>query len=356
MDQAAEIAPHCDEVREGPYFPFRHPDPQTDRSSRYGDWLGLHHFDDPGVVRSAIESWRRLIDETKPAVIVAEQSPGAVLAGRTLGVPVVHVGVPVTTPPPEMGVYPPYLPDKSTPAAYDETLLLGAVNEAIAHFGLAPLPALPAIYTADDEVVATLDILDRYREWRTSRRVPPVLGGWSDPGVRLREEVFVYLSTWDRFDPVILTAIATLDLPKRVVVAANAGLTVGLMSWKRTTVQDQPLPPGEIVRHSRLLVHAGNHGMSCLGLRAGIPQVTLSAQPEHVYDGRQLAAAGVGAVIERNHWSVPTIQKVIREAWSNTPMAERAAALAQELAPQFRNDPGEATADRVEAIIGSRVF
>lgn len=308
------------------------------------------------MVRSAIESWRRLIDENKPAVIVAEQSPGAVLAGRTLGVPVVHVGVPVTTPPPEMDVYPSYLPGEQIPAAYDETLLLEAVNEAIAHFRLAPLRALPAIYTADDEVVATIRMLDRYREWRTSRRVPPVLGGWSEPGERLREEVFVYLSTWDRFDPVILTAIATLDLPKRVVVAANAALTVGLMNWKRTRVQDKPLPPAEIVRRSRLLVHAGNHGMSCLGLRAGIPQVTLSGQAEHTYDGRQLAAAGVGATIERNHWSVPAIQNVIREAWSNAQMAERAAALARELASQFRDDPGEATADRVEAIIGSRVI
>jgi hypothetical protein len=348
------MGPYCDEVRQGPYFPFRHPDPSIDRSSRYGDWLGLHHFDDPGVVLNAIESWRRLIGEIKPAVIVAEQSPGAVLAGRTLGVPVVHVGVPVTTPPPEMAAYPPFLADETTPAAYDELILLDAVNEAVANFGLAPLPALPALYTADDEVVATLGVLDRYREWRTSRPVPPVLGGWSEPGERLREEVFVYLSTWDRFDPVILTAIATLDLPKRVVVAANAGLTVGLMNWKRTAIQDRPLPPSEIARRARVLVHAGNHGMTCLGLRAGLPQVTLSAQPEHVYDGRQLAAAGVGVAIERNRWSVPAIQKFIREAWSDTQMAERAAALARDMAPQFEGDPGEATADRVEAVIGSR--
>jgi UDP:flavonoid glycosyltransferase YjiC (YdhE family) len=355
MGQASEIAAHCEFVREGPYYPYREPNEQLNPSSRYGDWLGLHHFGDAQVLRTAIENWRRLIDEHKPTVVVAEQAPGAILAARSLGVPVVHVGVPVTTPPPQMTSFPPYLPDDGTPALYDERFLLEAMNEAITHYGLAPLSALPALYTADDEVVATLDLLDRYAEWRASPRVAPVVGEWNEPGERLREEAFIYLSTWDRFDPIILTAIATIDIPKRVVIAGNAKLAVDLMRWQRTTVADKPLPPAEIARHARVLVHAGNHGMCCLGLRAGLPQVTLSGQPEHIFDGRQLANAGVGANIEYDRWSVPAIQNVIRDAWSNVRLAERAAALAEELAPQFRDEPGAATADRIEAVIDSRV-
>src|SRR5262249_39942477 len=217
VGQAPEIAPYCESVQEGPYYPYREPNEQLAPSSRYGDWLGLHHFDDPRVLRTAMENWRRLIDEHKPSVVVAEQAPGAILAARSLNVPVIHVGVPVTTPPPQMMSFPPYIADDATPALYDERVLLEAMNEAIAAYGLPAFSALPALYTADDEVVATLDLLDRYGEWRASQRVTPVVGEWCEPGERLREEAFVYLSTWDRFDPIILTAIATLDLPKRVV-------------------------------------------------------------------------------------------------------------------------------------------
>jgi UDP:flavonoid glycosyltransferase YjiC (YdhE family) len=356
MGQAFEIAPYCVAVHQGPYYPIQESNEHFVPSSRHSDWLGLLHFDDPKTLSTAIESWRRLIDENNPTIVVAELAPGAILAARTLSIPVVHVGVPVTTPPPQMTSFPPYLLDDPAPAQFDEGVLLNAINEAIAHYSLAPLPTLPAMYAADDEVVATLEMFDRYRDWRTSPRVSPVMGEWSEPGERLREEAFVYLSTRDRFDPIILTAIATLNIPQRIVVADNARLTVELMRWQRTSVESGPLLPSEIARHARLLVHAGNHGMSCLGLRAGLPQVTLSALPEHIYDGRQLANADVGRNIEHNRWSVPAIQNLIRDAWSSIQLAERAVALAEELSPQFRCDPGAATADRIEAVIGSRVL
>jgi UDP:flavonoid glycosyltransferase YjiC (YdhE family) len=79
--------------------------------------------------------------------------------------------------------------------------------------------------------------------------------------------------------------------------------------------------------------------------------VTLSDQAEHVFDGRQIAAAGAGIILERRQWTVPAIHKAIHEAWANTAMVDRARALAASLAPQFDGDPGEMTADRIEAII-----
>jgi UDP:flavonoid glycosyltransferase YjiC (YdhE family) len=98
-------------------------------------------------------------------------------------------------------------------------------------------------------------------------------------------------------------------------------------------------------------VHAGNHGVSCLGLRLGLPHVTLSAQPEHMFDGRRIAEAGAGRNLEPKRWTVPNIQAAVRETWDDHAMAERAAALAQELAPEFAGDPGELTADRIEAVM-----
>jgi hypothetical protein len=282
--------------------------------------------------------------------VVAEQSPTAILAARSLAIPVAHVGVPVTAPPSDLPEYPPFLEGGGAPE-YDEATLRDAVSEAIGTYGMPPLPALPAIYAADDEIVASINLLDRYDPWRKHARVPPVTGGWQEPGDRLGEEVFVYLSTTDRHEPAILTAVATLDLPTRVVIAGNPLPSVTVARWRKAMVEERPLPPAEIVRRARVLVHAGNHGISCLGLRGGVPQVTLSDQYEHVFDGRRIAAAGAGIILERRQWTVPAIHKAIHEAWADTAMAGRARSLATSLAPQFAGDPGEMTADRIEAII-----
>jgi len=116
-------------------------------------------------------------------------------------------------------------------------------------------------------------------------------------------------------------------------------------------IEEKPVSPGEIARRARVLVHAGNHGMSCLGIRAGLPQVTIGEAPEHIFDGRQLAAQGIGLTVEPRRRTVPNIKAAIAEAWESVEMAARAVAYAQETAPEFAGDPGELTADRIEAVL-----
>jgi UDP:flavonoid glycosyltransferase YjiC (YdhE family) len=350
LDHAGELAPYCDEIRQGPYLPYRAPVDDDLPGSYYGDWLGMHHFDDPEVIRHAIERWRTELVSVGPDIVIAEQAPCAILAARSLGLPVVQVGVPATAPPASMSAFPPLLSDRDT-SMYDETALCAAVNTAVSHFGLPPLPALPAIYACDDQVVATIGLFDRYAKWRTRPRVPPVVGGWHEPGERRREELFVYLSTLDRLNPVILTAIATMRVPTRVFVADNLPMAVAVVGRRGAVVESQPRPPAEIARTARVLVHAGNHGMCCLGVRAGLPQVTVSSQMEHRFDGRMLAQAGIGVPVELQRWTVPNIRAAIEQAWDDEAITARATEIAQQLAPEFEGDPGEMTADRIEAVM-----
>jgi hypothetical protein len=116
--------------------------------------------------------------------------------------------------------------------------LLTAVNAAIADF------ALPALFACEDQVVASVRLLDRYDEWRTRPRVPPVIGEWREPGERRRAELFVYLSTLDRLDPVILTAIGSIALPTRAVVADNLPMAMAVIGRRGAVVEDAPVPAG----------------------------------------------------------------------------------------------------------------
>src|SRR3974377_2328256 len=55
MEYAHEIAASCESVRQGPWFPYREPNDNLQPSSRYSDWLRLHHFEEPPGIRAAIE-------------------------------------------------------------------------------------------------------------------------------------------------------------------------------------------------------------------------------------------------------------------------------------------------------------
>jgi UDP:flavonoid glycosyltransferase YjiC (YdhE family) len=249
-----------------------------------------------------------------------------------------------------MDAFPAYLSDDKDPY-YNETVLTAAVNEAIASFSLAPIRALPQIYTSDDEIVASIPLLDCYQAWRKSLLVPPVIGGKIDDGERRREEVFIYLSTTDRFEPTILTAVASLRLPVRVVLAGNPTGPVALMHSKGLRVETQPLAPREIARTARVIVHAGNHGLTCLGFLTGIPQVTLAEQAEHRFDGRRVAEVGVGINLERNQWTVPAIHAAIREVWESPHYANDAITLSRVLNSTMSGEPGQLSAERIDRII-----
>jgi hypothetical protein len=350
LEHAREIAPYCTSVTACTRLPERLPGRDHRSSTSYGDWLRRFHFDDHDVISAAIERWRKVIKTERADIVVVDQSPSAVLAARSLQVPVVRIGVPVTTPPAGMPRFPAYVPGADR-ENYSEDELRRAVNRAIDPYGLPSLSALPEISVCDDDIAATIPPLDGYGEWRDRQIVPPIHGDWTEPGERRREEVFVYLSTFDRFEPAILAAIGTLKLPTRVVLAGHPELSAAAAGWRNATVESQPLPPAEIARRTRVIVHAGNHGTTCLGLRAGIAHVTISQSVEHVFDGRQIEKLGTGFCLQSSRWTVPNIQTAIYEAWESSAMTERAIELARELAPAFAGDPGEMIADRIEALL-----
>jgi UDP:flavonoid glycosyltransferase YjiC (YdhE family) len=352
LEHAAEIAPFCKAVEQAPRLLSEAPKPGGIGSSRFGAWLGARGYQDSDAVRDQIERWRTVLADARPDILIVDSAPAALLAGRSLGIPVVRVGVPLTTPPSDMTHFPPILNEPAVPATDEqEEKLRTAVNEATASFGLPAMDRAPSMSAADDDIVASIGMLDCYRPWRKNRMVPPFTGGWSEPGERRREEVFIYLSMRERTDPVILAAIATLRLPARIVLAGNPEYGAKAAGYRDASVEEKPLPPGEIARRARVLVHAGNHGTSCLGIRAGLPQVTLPRYHEHVFDGRQIAAAGAGRTVEHGAWTVPNIQAAIRDVWDNSAFTERAETLARELASQFEDDPAETIADRIEAVI-----
>src|SRR5690606_4894789 len=110
LEHAREIEPYCTSVTACTRLPEHLPSKGHRSSSSYGDWLRQFYFDDSRAISAAIERWRKVIETERPEIVVVDQSPNTVLAARSLHVPVVRIGVPVTTPPAGMPRFPAYEP------------------------------------------------------------------------------------------------------------------------------------------------------------------------------------------------------------------------------------------------------
>ena len=131
------------------------------------------------------------------------------------------------------------------------------------------------------------------------------------------------------FAPDMLTLIANYDRLKDGLDAAAGA----------------PLPVAEIAATARIICNSGQHGMVCLGLAAGIPQVCLPQHLEQLYVARQAAAAGVARVIWPATAPAETIREALQHAWADSESRITARDLAHKLAPDFARDDGQVLRD-----------
>lgn len=118
----------------------------------------------PTEARTAIAGWHALIRATGADLVVAEFSPGAMLAARVAGIPCVSVGMGWNLPPPvtPLPAIRFWAPADPAILAAAEARLLGAVNPALTALGGAPLATLAALFDPADACLCSFPELDHY--------------------------------------------------------------------------------------------------------------------------------------------------------------------------------------------------
>jgi UDP:flavonoid glycosyltransferase YjiC (YdhE family) len=354
LTHQAELAPFVDAIEQAP-------SPADDRTFRksqgspkvatYGEWLGDLGYADTRRLTPHLAAWRVLIARHKPDIVIGDQSPTAMLAARTLGVPSVATGVGYTAPPPTMSEFPVILPENAV-RIYEEAHMLKCVNDALASFGAAPLDAFPQVVGGSLQIACTAPLLDPYASARTESYGPPIMEApreWPDRG----DEIFVYLSTTDKRDPIILTAILDLGASTRVFIPNISGDTRGLLGSRNVVVEPKPVPLPLIAARSRLVIHAGNHGLSLFSAAAGLPQIMIPQQLEQEFNARRISDAGLGINVTTKLRTVPRIRSLVASAYDDSAMRERCAARAHELRSLMYVDPRHALFDRILAAFSS---
>jgi len=337
---AAEIAPWCDRVFPGVALPLDR-DARTARgappNATWADYLYDCRFHDGAMLRANVCWWLDTLARRDIALVVGDYAPCALMAARIAGIPALAIGTGYGIPPAELEAFPVFLPEHARREA-DEAALAATVNAALAPLGFAPIDRLPQIYRRSGDLVRTLPMLDPYAAARAGDAYLPPVADYAAIGDGSGDELFCYFSTREFDNEGLVEALATCGLPLRCFLPAAPPAVRARLAAAGAIVEDRPVPVVEIARRSRMVFGSGQHGILCLALGAGLPQLCLPQHLEQLYHARRAQNAGVASVIASRNAPAAAIREAILSLWHDQATASRARALAQDLAPRFVTD------------------
>lgn len=298
-------------------------------TATWGEYLGDLGFDCVDRIRDVVAWWRQTLQARGTALLVADYAPLAQLAARSLGVPCVVTSQGYGLPPAHLPSYPVVHPEASE-RLHDEAQLLANVNVVANEIGLPPLAGLPEVYGADLSLVHTFDFLDPYRAWRREACLPPV-NDYSPVLASEGDEVFVYCSTHELETPGVVEALERLPMPRRGYLLRASPEVSARLAASGMVLESAPVPVAEMARRSRLLLHAGQHGMLSVGLLAGLPQVAVSQNLEQRFHAQRAEAAGVARLIIRRECTAERLITAVSAAYDDAAARANARRLAMSL-------------------------
>jgi UDP:flavonoid glycosyltransferase YjiC (YdhE family) len=277
--------------------------------------------------------WHQTFSVRQPSLVVCDYAPVAQWTARCMGIPVVSVGIALSQPPPSLTEFPLLLPDHDG-WRYSEAALVASVNTATRPLGFRPLERLAQLHEADHQFLMSFPVLDPYEDSDAGRSHYSPVEGIGDAMMPDAggDEVFIYFSTTETLNSGLMSAIETLDMPVTAYMPVVDRQALDRMHKAGVRMLDTPATAKDIKRRSRLMLHAGQHGILSLGMALGLPQFAVPQQLEQLFNSRQAAASGGTVMPVRTGIGADEFRAAIREAYFSSGLAE--AALRQQAAVQ----------------------
>lgn len=340
-------------------LPFRYwqaPIPQNLPESLFVPTINFTQFlyncgmSDPTDAAVRIAIWRNLFVATRPALVLVDHCPAALLALRGTEIPVLLIGTGFLIPP-DSTPFPPFEPfaHLSSPATLlnQEQHLLLAINAAASRHGIAPLSTLAQLYNeVSGQLLRTIPEFDPFPD----RAAPQYLGLLSEaPGNPVEwpsgegDCVFAYLKPFAAIEGVFQ------ELQQRGcrAIIASDGLSVELRE-KHASPRLQFVAPNvdlpQMGREARFGITNGNPTTSGRLLLQGCPLICIPTLPEQEISTKIFQKLKVAAAL--NPVSTERTSAVFSEILNNPLYRESATALAA----KYSARPDEST-ERLLTII-----
>jgi len=297
----------------------------------YADILLRFGYSYGGDLLGLVVAWRELLRLSGTELVLADHSPTAVLAARTMGIPVMLFSNGFTVPPRRrpLPVMRPWAPLPEAQLLALEDAALGSINAVLEHFGQAPLPALAALFDVTEEALITYPELDHYedrgpaRYWGSLPAAPTGLEPpWPVPpndsqGTLAGKKIFAYLRPEIPLAEGALKALQDLGVPAVVYCP-------GLQEQARLALQaphlvfvDSPVNLHRAAAEADVAVTYSSLATTTAFLLAGKPLLLLPSHLEQFLLARRVETMGAGIAV--NPEQVPPDFVALLKALLSTP-------------------------------------
>jgi hypothetical protein len=350
LNYASELEGLCQSVVKAPLLARQKTAPRIFGvlgSATWGDVLAEIGLEDPARVARGLAFWRDMIVSRDISLLIADFAPLALRAALGLrdegwAIRIVNIGTGYTSPPAHLPRFPIFLDDHDRiTRSEDETVAI--LNGVGAASQLAPLPRLPALYDVDLPLATTFDFLDPYPDRPAACRIPPLVPA-STQLAGNGDGVFVYFSTAELTDDATVSALETLNLPRRGFLPSASPEVRARLAASGMELLDRPATADEIAAYARLIVHAAPHGTLCLAALAGLPQFGIPQHLEQLFNARRAETAGIMHVARRGD---PDLCARMAAAYADAALLAQARAVAERLRADHPADPIAALGQRL---------
>jgi hypothetical protein len=331
---------------QAPVSEFHVPKDYSFEARGYADIMAACGYQRLDTLLPTVAGWDRLIDATRPRVIVADYSPVLALAacGR---IPLIVIGSGFAVPPTQLARLPLLRPNGT--AMLDEDAILGNAAEVQRRRGRSAPATVPGLVGGQAQVVCTFPELDVYSEQRLTPATGPVTKDLQPLSPPKHKAIFAYLESECHFIRDLVLLLLKSHLTLEVFIRNCSERQRQVLRNAGVTVHDRPPALSQVLNRASVIMHHGGIGTAETCLALGRPQVVAPLHLEHMANAKKLLQLGAaGCVLQER--SAPENRDALDGVIASDAVALRAAEIAASIAAREPSSSLERIADVCERL------
>ena len=199
--------------------PAWHETPRAGAPISYNDILLRFGYANGTDLLGLVDAWRDLMRATRAQAVLADHAPTAILAARTLGIPVMLFSFGFFSPPRKRPLpkFRPWMALEPGTLEALEDQVLASINTVLGHFGRPPLDAVAQLFDVAEDTLLGFPELDHYADRGPARywgNLPDAGVGTAPAWPKLAgKRIFAYLRLATPHHEAALSALHELGAP-----------------------------------------------------------------------------------------------------------------------------------------------
>ncbi len=282
----------------------------------YADIISRCGYDSKESLLPLVQQWRKRFRDCGTELVIADHSPTALLAARTLNLPTTLFGAGFFSPPLEypMPSLTPWLDTQPFFLKDIENNVLDVINRVLCQFGTPKLDYLYQLFKVDENFLCTVPELDHY-----DKRSPGVFWGprfdmnngvaayWPE---NRKKNIFVYTMHNYVFLQRLLMSLGEVDANFLVHCVGMDEEAENQYTQKNIRFSAEPIQLQSIENRADLVICHAGHGTVAASLFMGIPLLSLPTQLEQLLLANKLSALKVSGVINIRDEQADFVQSI----------------------------------------------